>query len=353
MQFMFNEYADMHMVYGYCNGNAHMAEQEYRLRFPNRRHPIGSTFQSLDQRLRETGSFLPRKANAGRPRRRRTVQLEQQVLDAVEEDPSTSTRQVAATLNVPSNSTVHSILREHSLHPYHLSTVQPLYENDNVQRLNFCNLLLNRINNDGDFVRRILWSDECMFTRDGVFNTHNNHFWADENPHAFREYGHQRRFSVNVWLGIINHEVVGPIYLPHRLDGNAYIQVLEQVIDEMPLNVRANMFYMHDGCPAHSGRIVTEWLEEHFPNRWIGRRGPILWPARSPDLNPLDFFVWGFIKEKVYATPPTTADEVRDRINASVAAITPELLERVIQTIPRRLELCVENNGFQFQQLLS
>lgn len=351
MNFTFNEYADMYMMYGFCRGNASMAGQEYRVRFPNRRHPSKNVFRRLDQRLRETGSFIPRNANAGRPRQRRTVQLEEQVLATIQEDPSASTRQIASTLNFPSNKTVHLVLRENLLHPYHISKVQPLYGNDNLFRINYCNTILNKIQEEGDFLRRILWSDECMFTRDGVFNTHNFHHWADENPHEFREYGHQRRFSVNVWLGIINHRVVGPIYLPNRLNAGEYLNVLEQVIDEIPLNLRRNMIYMHDGAPAHFARNIRDWLTEHFPDRWIGRGGPLLWPARSPDLNPLDFFVWGFIKGKVYATAPQDADEVRARIDAAVLEITPERLERIVQTIPQRLQLCLQTDGFQFEQL--
>lgn len=352
MDFTFNEYADMYMAYGFCNGNAAMAKEEYRVRFPNRRHPSANVFRRLDQRVRESGSFAPRKINAGRPRERRTVQLEENILNATQEDPSISTRQLAETLNIPSNKTVHLVLQENLLYPYHVSKVQPLYENDNISRLNFCNTILNRIREDDGFLRRIIWSDECMFTRDGVFNIHNTHYWADENPHQFRECGHQRRFSVNVWLGIINHRVIGPIYLPNRLDAVEYLNVLEQVIDDMPLNIRPNMLFMHDGAPAHFARSVREWLEENFPNRWIGRGGPISWPARSPDLNPLDFFVWGFIKQKVYATPPPNAEEVRIRINTAVLQITPEKLERVMQTIPKRLQLCLQTEGFQFEHIL-
>lgn len=110
MAFTFNEYADMYLVYGFCNGNANAAANEYGIRFPNRRQPRGNTFRRLDQRLRETGSFITRNANAGRPRQRRVIQLEEQILDAVHEDPSLSTRQLASTLNIPSNKTVRLVL---------------------------------------------------------------------------------------------------------------------------------------------------------------------------------------------------------------------------------------------------
>ncbi|KAJ4429330.1 hypothetical protein ANN_26334 [Periplaneta americana] len=41
--------------------------------------------------------------------------------------------------------------------------------------------------------------------------------------------------------------------------------------------------------------------------RWIGRGGPVAWPAQSPDLTPLDFFLWGCMKEKVYQTEVASA----------------------------------------------
>ena len=46
-------------------------------------------------------------------------------------------------------------------------------------------------------------------------------------------------------------------------------------------------------CPFHWALTVRESLNNSFPQRWIGRDGPIAWPPRSPDLTPLDFFFWG------------------------------------------------------------
>ena len=47
-----------------------------------------------------------------------------------------------------------------------------------------------------------------------------------------------------------------------------------------------------------------------FPGKWIGRGGPVPWPARSPDLTPLDFFLWGHAKSLVLETPVETAEEL-------------------------------------------
>ena len=59
---------------------------------------------------------------------------------------------------------------------------------------------------------------------------------------------------------------------------------------------------MQDGSPVHFRREVVQCLNTNYANRWIGRNGPILWPARSPDMNPCDNFLWGRIKELVYKT---------------------------------------------------
>ena len=43
----------------------------------------------------------------------------------------------------------------------------------------------------------ILWTDESLFTRGGMFNVHNEHYWDTENPYVFRERGFQKRFKIN------------------------------------------------------------------------------------------------------------------------------------------------------------
>ncbi|GFS76162.1 uncharacterized protein TNCV_4667331 [Trichonephila clavipes] len=47
---------------------------------------------------------------------------------------------------------------------------------------------------------------------------------------------------------------------------------------------------MRDGAPAHFCVPVRNWPDIAYPCRWIGRQGSVLWPPRSPELTPLDFF---------------------------------------------------------------
>ena len=86
-------------------------------------------------------------------------------------------------------------------------------------------------------------------------------------------------------------------------------------------------------------------LKEMFPNRLISIRGDIGWPARSPDLAPCDFFLWGYLKEQVYKHKPQTIEELKARITHKIKEIPPTMLNRVMETFKKRLNECIANDG--------
>ncbi|KAJ3662182.1 hypothetical protein Zmor_006538 [Zophobas morio] len=191
------EYLEMMLIYGECNRNAAAAVREYTGRFPNRRHPHQHVFHRLLHRAREEGSFQPsRKGRAGAPRNVR-VGAEEQVLENMEADPRRSVRCVAQ-MSGCSRSTTHRILQERRLHPYHYTRVQHLRPTDYPRRVHFAQWLLRQNELNPDFSRRILFTDECSFSQEGMFNTHNWHFWAHENPHLTRVRAYQERFTINL-----------------------------------------------------------------------------------------------------------------------------------------------------------
>ena len=126
MPFVFShvEYCDMHFVYGFCDGNARAAVQEYQRRFPD-------------------------------------------------------------------------------LYPYHDQSVQHLEPGDNAQRMDLCNW----IKAHPELLSVILFSDEASYTRDGVNNLRNVHTWSHDNPHETSVTNFQRRFTVNVWCGVLGKKL--------------------------------------------------------------------------------------------------------------------------------------------------
>jgi len=60
---------------------------------------------------------------------------------------------------------------------------------------------------------------------------------------------------------------------------------------------------------------VIWFLDATFPNRWIVKDGPTPWPSRSPDITPLDFFLWGYVKDKVFSTPVPDTTNLKGKNN--------------------------------------
>jgi hypothetical protein len=76
------------------------------------------------------------------------------------------------------------------------------------------------------------------------------------------------------------------------------------------------------------------------------------WPARSHDLTPCDYLLWGYGKDKVFApTQPVSIPDLKNRIEAAVATITPDLLIRVWQELDYRLDVCRVTKGAHTEHL--
>jgi hypothetical protein len=101
-----------------------------------------------------------------------------------------------------------------------------------------------------------------------------------------------------------------------------------------------------DGAPPHYIEEVRKYLNTHFPGQWVGRAALRAWPPRSPDLTRLDFFLWGFVKDRVFVPPlPANVAELRTQIDAAVAEVTPEMLRSMWQDIDYRWDVCHITNG--------
>ena len=84
----------------------------------------------------------------------------------------------------------------------------------------------------------------------------------------------------------------------------------------------------------------------------IGRRGPIEWPARSPDLTPLDFYLWGHLKDLVYARCPRTVEDLKNFIREAILEINElGLMNKVLLEFKRRMRLVIENGGSHIEHL--
>ena len=115
------------------------------------------------------------------------------------------------------------------------------------------------------------------------------------------------------------------------------VNTLPVLLEEVSLAAHARTWFQHDGAPVHFSHLERQQLTATFGDRWMGHLGPILWPARSPDFNPLDFVLWGYLKTLVYATPADHVNDLLPRIvdGCNTIHTTPGLLEWVREPMLR------------------
>ncbi|GBL94159.1 hypothetical protein AVEN_163490-1 [Araneus ventricosus] len=94
---------------------------------------------------------------------------------------------------------------------------------------------------------------------------------------------------------------------------------------------------------------VQQNIRDTFQHKVIGYGGCVEWPPHSPDLNPLDFLLWGYIKQRVYATLPPTLQELRNRITDVCASMSPAMLYNVQREVQSRVQMCIVAEGHHFE----
>ncbi|GFU72104.1 transposable element Tc3 transposase [Trichonephila clavipes] len=91
------------------------------------------------------------------------------------------------------------------------------------------------------------------------------------------------------------------------------------------------LWFQQDDATCHTARATIVLLKDTFADRLISRFTPVNWPARSCDLTPLDYFMWGYVKSFVYAEKPQTLDHLEDNILCVIADTRQQMLQKVIE----------------------
>lgn len=317
----------------------------------NHRHGTNispSTISRILRRFKETGSV----SNCfKKPHRKWVVNEEntENIIATVVENGRTSISKLSEESNISSTS-IRRILKDNKFHPYKPKVVQTLREPDFNHRFDFSAWYEGQVEENIFFPRKILWTDEATFTTNGVVSSQNSRWWADENPGFIVDANDQVYQKINVLCGILDDQIIGPFFFHTNLTSQMYANFLGtnlwEIIEGMPLNLRRDLWFQLDGASIHSTREVRNILDEMFPGKWIGRFSDNPWPARSPDLTPLDFFLWGYLKNKVYAERPfRSIDVLIESIRRNALAIPPQFLRNAVREVHNRTMLCMERNG--------
>ena len=287
---------------------------------------------------------------AGRPSKdnERLEVIENSLLSLQEANPHghASSRSVAKQTGIPQSSVVR-ILAKMGYHPYKLRLHQELLPADLPQRINFANWILR----NEESLKNIIWSDEAYFSLDGEVNRHNSVVWACENPNKIiTKKLHSPK--VCVWMGFSAKHKLQPFFFTENVNQDNYTDLLHShVVPQLKQKrIFRSTIFQHDGAPPHFSLKCREFLEKNFgEDRVIGRGFGVSWPPRSPDLSPLDYYLWGAVKARVYhAFIPRDIPELKEKITDVINEINMEEINNSVMNIIERCQLVLHNNGSHF-----
>lgn len=309
------------------------------------------------KRVRESGMLVD-KPRRVRTRPVRSAENIAAVAESVREQPSTSTRHRSQQLNVSRTSLMRILRKDLAMKPYKVQLVQQLKPVDHPNRLHFANWAENCLADDAEFYRKIIFSDEAHFHLGGYVNKQNCRIWGTENPHVVVEKPiHPQR--VTVWCGFWSGGIIGPFFFENEegasvtVNGEHYRAMLSdfffEQIEEEDLD---DIWFQQDGATCHTANATINVLRPTFQNRIISKNGDVNWPPRSCDLTPLDYFLWGAVKDKCYANHPETIQDLKHEIQVAIDDIRPETIENVLKNWVDRIGYCQASRGGHLTEIV-
>lgn len=312
--------------------------------------PQRNSIIAWKEKLLETGSLARSSVNRQRTARTETnIETAQQ---AVEQNPHISSRSLANQLGV-SNYTAYQILvKDLELFPYKAQTAQELLPGDPEIRCQFARQMLAKRIETPNLTRNLFFLDEAHFHRDGVPNRQNFRTWSAENPNFIVEEPlHSERVTALVGIGY--YGIIGPFFFDGNVNGERYLAMLrDRVVPALQRWPNFNdLILVQDGAPPHYSLNVRAYLNEIFEDRWIGRASPFLtWPPRSPDLTPMDFFVWGHLKDRLYKGQKFASLEVlKAKVDEEAQSITIGMVLKALKSFWNRMLLCEMRGGLHVE----
>ena len=92
-----------------------------------------------------------------------------------------------------------------------------------------------------------------------------------------------------------------------------------------------NIWFQQDDVTCHTAEDTLDVLRPVFEDRIISSRSDVIWPPRSCDLTPLDYYLWGAVKYKCFADKPEAIDALKDNIREAIGEIQWNTIDNVLK----------------------
>ena len=236
--------------------------------------------------------------------------------------------------------------------PYKIRTRQLLTDLQKRKRKERAKILLNRLKG-GTEKGEIVFSDEKLFSVEAKFNTQNDRILGkspkDLPDHLRFVSRRQKPSSVMVW-GAISKSWKSPLIFVKegvKVNTDSYVNdILTPALASMKEKFKNKSFtFQQDGAPSHTSKKTQKWCEEHFHSFWTKD----LWPPSLPDLNPMDFCVWGILEKKACSSPHNNLEDLRAFLKRAWEKIPQDALRAACQNFRQRLQRVIDTDGGHFE----
>ena len=210
-----------------------------------------------------------------------------------------------------------------------------------------------------DFLDNAWCSDGAHFLLSGHVDSKNNIFCGSTHPkHCLQRPLHSVKCTA--WVAITKHSIIGPFWFEDdnersvTINTERFIQVLGKFWTALGRQrgvVKVLQWFQQDGATPHFSNDSLAWRQQCFPDRLISRRCDLQWSLHSSDLNPPDFYLWGYLKDRVYGNNPQTIPDLKAAITAAIRVIPREECGRVIENFARRIQMCLQRWGAHLEHI--
>lgn len=319
--------------------NASLVRRAWRTKFKNLPAPSISTIHYINNKFNKTGSVVYIQHKHAKPTAKRE-DSKNRLKIIISEDPTLSIRKLSVELGVSYNLTRDILRVDLRLKPYKYGEKHELKHQDYQKRLDFAHWFLKKPKNANQY---LICTDEAFFYLKESVNKQNNRMWLESKPEDWIEKPlHDQK--VLVWCGISATKIYGPYYFDKKVNQHNYLDMLKKFF--WPKHLRTKDYQMfdfqQDGATPHTACIVQNWLTDHFGTKFWNKQR---WPPRSPDLNPCDFFLWGYLKSKVYKPLPKNLDDLKANIEREIKNIDKTVLKSTFLNFEKRCKLLIDKNG--------
>jgi len=327
--------------------------------FPDKGWTLGG-LKTLLSKIDRTGTFQ-RRPGSGRPRSARTtenVELVESLILSQEDEPQThhTQRQISREIGISQSSVRRIVKSDLRLRCLKKRRAHELTEQNKRMRLQRSVQLLRLY--PASLVNFIWFTDEKLFTVATPNNSQNDRLYV-ANGVRKRDVAAKRllrtrpTFSkslmVSVGVSALGRTNIHFIEPGVKINGQYYRDVL--LMQGLLPDIRElseYFIFQQDGAPAHRARETVELLQAETP----GFISPALWPPNSPDLNPVDYKIWGYMQEMVYRVKIRDLNHLRQRITEVWNEIDQRVIDESVNQWRIRLRACARERGAQFEHKL-